>query len=81
MAILYAKASGEDITRILDKLESTLKGESRSDKIISMLAGVLLLQYPSISNEDLVKGVIKTSEGITIFLTELTSLVEAKDLN
>ena len=67
-------ATGDDLVRIITKIEEALEGETRSDALTAMIAMVLLTQNPALEQDVLSSAVWETSKFICTLLagTEAT---------
>lgn len=65
-------ASGEQILPIIANLEAALEGVKRNHAVIALLSLVLVIQKPTISQEELYEGVKQISEYICLVLEEAT---------
>lgn len=77
----YAKATGEDLQRLISAMESVLVGEKEHHVMLACLSLVLAIQYPGINAEQLIEGVQKISEYITLYVSALDEFVEPGKMN
>lgn len=73
MSIQYIKASGEDIGRIVGRIETAIEGEKNSHVSIACIVVALLAQRPDLEPEELQTIVKNTSEYMAASLYSGTS--------
>ena len=66
--ILESRATGDEISPIIDKIELALDGVKRGHAIIASLSIALILMNPEISAEQLADGVRDVSRYICLLL-------------
>ena len=66
--IVQGTATGEVINGVVEKLESVLEGETRTNAIIALLSLTLVLMEPEISTELLQAGVQDISRYMCLYL-------------
>ncbi len=62
MGITYIKATGEDIGRIVGRIENVIDGERVTNISIACIVVAIQVQKPNISQEELVAAVKNVSE-------------------
>lgn len=80
-SITYSTASGSDVGRIVEKIENSLVGEPQDLVRMACLALAIYYSNPNIDSVKIVEGVRGASEWIALFLSDIDSPTEPKDMN
>lgn len=70
-SITYSQANGEELGRLIAAMEKVLIGEKEHHVVMACLALAITIQCPSLSPEQLAKGVKGVSEWIALFASSL----------